>query len=124
MHTGEQIVRNLRKASASAYLVKSEASPKLVETVERLLAGERFFASENAVHGSNREGSAPAQYLLSPRELDVLRLLAKGRSNKEIAFELNVSVRTVEGHRARILAKLEAESTGDLVRIAVRDGLV
>jgi DNA-binding NarL/FixJ family response regulator len=122
MHTGEQIVRNLMKAGASAYMVKSDASSKLVEAVERLAAGHTFFASQTAVDETDEP--APAQYILSLREAEVLRKLASGKSNKQIAAELDVSVRTVESHRANILTKLGAESLGDLVRIAVRDGLV
>lgn len=122
MHTGEQMVRNLRKAGASAYMVKNDASAKLVEAVERLIAGQPFFASQNAV--PENPPPAPAQYVLSARETEVLKLLASGRSNKEIGALLNISVRTIESHRASILAKLGANSLGDLVRIALRDGLV
>jgi DNA-binding NarL/FixJ family response regulator len=122
MHTGEQIVRNLMKAGASAYMAKSDASSKLVEAVERLAAGHASFASPMAV--GETADPAPAQYILSARETEVLRLLASGKSNKQIAAELVVSVRTVESHRAHILARLGVESFGELVRIAVRDGLI
>jgi DNA-binding NarL/FixJ family response regulator len=122
MHTGEQIVRTLRKAGAAAYMVKSDASSKLVDAVERLIAGHTFFSSPAAVGESG--GPEPAQYVLSPRETEVLRLIASGKGNKEIASVLNVSVRTVESHRASILDKLGADSAGDLIRIALRDGLV
>jgi two-component system nitrate/nitrite response regulator NarL len=122
MHTGEQIVRNLMKAGASAYMVKSDASSKLVEAVERLASGHTLFASPMAVDETAEP--APAQYILSPREAEVLRLLASGKGNKQIATELKLSVRTVESHRANILTRLGAESLGELVRIAVRDGLI
>jgi DNA-binding NarL/FixJ family response regulator len=122
MHTGEQIVRNLMKAGASAYMAKSDASSKLVEAVERLAAGHASFASPMAV--GETADPAPAQYILSARETEVLRLLASGKSNKQIAAELVVSVRTVESHRAHMLARLGVESFGELVRIAVRDGLI
>jgi DNA-binding NarL/FixJ family response regulator len=122
MHTGEQIVRNLMKAGASAYMAKSDASSKLVEAVERLAAGHASFASPMAV--GETADPAPAQYILSARETEVLRLLASGKSNKQIAAELVVSVRTVESHRAHILARLGVKSFGELVRIAVRDGLI
>jgi DNA-binding NarL/FixJ family response regulator len=122
MHSGEQIVNVLRKAGASGYMVKNDASEKLVHAVEELIAGNPFFASQNA---TGKSGDAtPAPYLLTAREIDVLRMLASGRSNKETAAELDLSVRTVESHRANILAKLGVESLGDLVRIAVRDGLI
>jgi DNA-binding NarL/FixJ family response regulator len=122
MHTGERIIRSLKKAGAGAYMVKSDASAKLVEAVERLIAGHTFFASSAAAGDSG--GPEPAQYVLSPREIEILRLIASGKSNKEIATVLDVSVRTVESHRATILVKLGADSAGDLVRIALRDGLI
>jgi DNA-binding CsgD family transcriptional regulator len=66
----------------------------------------------------------PAQFLLTPRELEVLRLLASDLSNKQVAAELDMSVRTAETHHANILAKLGAETLADLVKIAIRDKLV
>jgi len=122
MHTGEQIVRNLKKAGAAAYMVKTDASLKLVDAVERLIAGHTFFSSPDAVGEGG--GPPPAQYVLTPREREILRLIASGKSNKEIAWVLEMSVRTVETHRANVLIKLGADSTGDLIRIALRDGLV
>jgi len=66
----------------------------------------------------------PAQFLLTPRELTVMKLLAEGRSNKQLAGDLDMSVRTAETHRASILAKLAVVSLADLVRIAVRDEVI
>ena len=122
MHTGEQIVRNLKRAGAAAYMVKTDASLKLVDAVERLIAGHTFFSSPDAVGAGG--GPPPAQYVLTPRETEILRLIASGKSNKEIAWLLKMSVRTAETHRANLLIKLGADSTGDLIRIALRDGLV
>jgi DNA-binding NarL/FixJ family response regulator len=65
-----------------------------------------------------------AQDLLTPRELEVMRLLVLGRSNKEVGYELKISVRTAESHRARIMSKLQIDSIGELVRIAIRDVLI
>ncbi len=121
MHTGERMVQSLKKAGAAAYMVKNDAPSRLVDAVERMVAGQSFFASQNA---TSSDDPAPAQYVLSARENDVLKLLVSGKSNKEIASLLSVSVRTVESHRASILARLGAGSLGELVRIAIRDGLV
>ena len=91
------------------------------------MAGDAFFASDNA-YRSAREIElpeyVPSSYLLTPRELEVFRLLALGRSNKELAGDLGISVRTAESHHANILAKLNVESIGELVRIAIRDSLI
>lgn len=125
MHAAAPIFRHLQKVRVSAYLAKSEAPRKLVDAVERVLAGEPFFASDSTLRsGVEAPEYVPAQFLLSPREVEVLRLLARGRSNKELAAELSMSVRTAESHRANLLAKLHVESIGELVRIAMRDGIV
>jgi two-component system, NarL family, nitrate/nitrite response regulator NarL len=126
-HGAAPILDQLRKAGVHAYLVKNEAPRVLVSAVERVLAGESFFASD-ASYRSERELDSteyiPVQFLLTPRELTVLKLLALGRSNKELAGDLDISVRTAETHRARILDKLEAETLGDLVRMAIRDNVI
>lgn len=127
MHAGEPVMRLLKRAGASAYLLKSEAPSKLVTAVERMLAGEAFFASDGAYRPANAVDELdfiPARYLLTPRELEVMQYLASGKSNKELAGDLNLSVRTAESHRASIMEKLGVESLGELVRIAVRDGVV
>ena len=124
MHAAAPILRRLRKAGVSAYLAKNEAPKMLVEAVERILAGEPFFASTSASRPIVEPPEyIPVQFLLTPRELDVLRLLARGKTNKELANELDMSVRTAESHRANIMAKANVESLGELVRIAVRDGV-
>jgi DNA-binding NarL/FixJ family response regulator len=119
-------MRQLRRAGARAFLAKNEAPGQLVTAVERMLAGEPFFASESASRAISQlepREQVPVQYLLTPRELDILRELAKGLSNKEIAAVLDLSVRTVESHRADILVRLSVDSLGELVRLAIRDGV-
>jgi DNA-binding NarL/FixJ family response regulator len=124
MHTAAPILRQLRKAGVSAYLAKNEAPRMLVHAVERVLAGEPFFASTSTTRPAVEAPEyIPAQFLLTPRELDVLRLLARGKTNKELAADLGMSVRTAESHHANLLAKLNVESLADLVRIAFRDGI-
>jgi two-component system nitrate/nitrite response regulator NarL len=127
MHAAAPIVQQLRRAGVKAYLVKSEAPLMLVSSVERMLAGEPFFSSLNANRAAGEVEApdyVPAQFLLTPRELTVLRLLASDMSNKQVAAELDMSVRTAETHHASILAKLGAETLADLVRIAIRDKVV
>jgi DNA-binding NarL/FixJ family response regulator len=127
MHAAAPIVQQLRRAGVKAYLVKSEAPLMLVSSVERMLAGEPFFSSANANRAAGEVEApdyVPAQFLLTPRELTVLRLLASDMSNKQVAAELDMSVRTAETHHASILAKLGAETLADLVHIAIRDKVV
>ncbi len=124
VHAAAPIVRQLRKVGVSAYIAKNEATRTLVTAVERVLAGEPFFASTSTLRpGVEAPEYIPAQFLLTARELGVLRLLARGKTNKELAAELGMGVRTAESHRANVMAKLNVESLGELVRIAVRDGV-
>jgi DNA-binding NarL/FixJ family response regulator len=126
VHTAEPVMRQIRRAGAAAFLAKNEAPEKLVRAVERMLAGEPFFASDSASRPVSQLDAGeriPVQYLLTPREIEVLRLLARGLSNKEIAVALRMSVRTVESHRANIMTRLAAESLGDLVKRAYQDGV-
>lgn len=126
MHAAEPIRRRLQRIGVKAYLAKNEAPRMLVHALERILAGEPFFASDAAYRSTaDLPGPefVPVQFLLSRRELDVMRLLALGRGNKEVATNLNLSVRTVEQHRASILARLGIDSLGELVKLAIRDGI-
>ncbi len=124
IHAAAPILRQLRKAGVSAYLAKNEAPKMLVVAVERVLAGEPFFASSSTSRTALEAPEyIPVQFLLTPRELDVLRLLARGKTNKELAADLGMSVRTAETHHANVMAKLNVESLADLIRLAVRDGV-
>jgi DNA-binding NarL/FixJ family response regulator len=124
MHAAAPILRQLQRAGVHAYLAKNEAPRMLVNAIERILDGEPFFASTS----SSRPTLAwpeyvPVQFLLTSRELEVLRMLALGKSNKELAAELDMSVRTAESHHANIMAKLNVDSLGELVRLAIRDNV-
>jgi two-component system response regulator NreC len=124
MHAAAPILHQMRRSGVHAYLAKNEAPKMLVYAVERVLAGEPFFASA----GTSRPrvdppDFIPAQFLLTPRELEVLRLLARGMTNKQLAAELDMSVRTAESHHANIMAKLAVNSLAELIRIAIRDGI-
>jgi DNA-binding NarL/FixJ family response regulator len=131
MHPAPQLVRSTRKLGARAFVSKQEVPLDLVTAMERVMAGEPFFTSDRVVSRFGAEESSashptvlPSQYLLTSREQDVLRALAGGATNKQTAEALAMSVRTAESHRANILHKLGAASLADLVRIALRDGLV
>ena len=127
VHTAEPVMKQLKRAGARAFLDKNEAPAKLVSAVERIIAGEAFFASESASRPASEvepHDRVPVQYLLTARELDVLRTLAAGLSNKQVAGKLAMSVRTVESHRANILARLGVDSLGEMVALAVRDGVL
>jgi DNA-binding NarL/FixJ family response regulator len=127
MHSSAPILQQLKKIGVHAFMAKNEAPRMLVTAVERVLAGEPFFASSSASRLAGQiepPEYIPVHFLLTPRELEVMRLLALGKSNKEVASELNMSVRTAESHHANLLNKLEVDSIGEIVRIAIRDGVI
>lgn len=118
MHDVDQVVRDAVSVGAKGYLLKSAAGPELVKAVEALHRGQTYFS------GVPNPGNVPAPVpLLSPREREVVQLLAEGRTSKEVAVALDISPRTVESHRANIMTKLRLTSLADLVRYAIRNGL-
>jgi DNA-binding NarL/FixJ family response regulator len=126
-HMAAPVTRKVRRAGAAALLAKNEPPERFVATVEGILRGAPFFASREArrdVAELNPCERIPVQFLLSNRELDVLRLLAEGLSNKNIARELGIGIRTAEVYRAGIFARVNARSLGALVRRAIRDGAI
>ena len=128
MHPAASLIRTSRRLGVRAYVSKNELPANIVVAMDRIMAGESFFTSERFrpenAHAAEPGAALPSQYLLTGRELDVMRRLAAGCKNKQTAEALGMSVRTAESHRASILHKLGAASIGDLVRIAVRDGLL
>jgi DNA-binding NarL/FixJ family response regulator len=125
--SSEPLLRRIHKAGVHGCVAKRDAPTHIVGALERILAGETFLARPDvakAARASTSSESVPSRYLLTVRELTVMRLLAEGKTNKATAAELGLSVRTVESHRANILHKLGIESIGELVRLAVRDKLI
>ena len=132
MHASEQLVREVLDAGARGYILKSDAGRELVTAVESLANHRPYFTStvsEMVLQGFLRPETttaedAPVRSPLTPREREIVQLVAEGKSNKEVATALDISVKTVETHRARIMAKLNLRSVGELVRYAVRNGIV
>jgi len=128
MHSSEEYVRPALRAGASGYLLKGSGLSDLVSAIEALAGGNAFFSPEVArivLQDSRRPArSGPANNELSQRELQVLKLVAEGKSSPEVAKILHLSVKTIEGHRSRIMAKLETRNVVGLVRYAIKIGLV
>jgi len=130
MHSDEAYVREALVRGASAYVLKSAGSGELVQAVRHAVQGERYLSpplSEHAIDAFAllaRSATADAYELLTTREREVLHLAAEGHSNAEIGARLFISRRTVEVHRAKAMHKLGLRNYGDLVRYAVRRGIV
>jgi DNA-binding NarL/FixJ family response regulator len=130
MHDNEQYFFEALKAGASGYVLKSAANRDLVEAVRAAMRGEPFLypAAVTALIRDYleraRHGAATPEDPLSPREQEVVKLIAEGNTSEEIAAILVISKKTVERHRANILDKLGMRNRVDLTRYAIRRGLV
>lgn len=126
MHKDAVYVREILRAGARGYLLKDSSEQDLINAVRALAKGEGFIspAVSDAVLSDYRKHVTDPIDLLTTREREVLQRIAEGQTNKEIAASLNLSVYTVEAHRGRIMEKLNLHSTGELVRFALRNGLI
>jgi two-component system, NarL family, response regulator NreC len=126
MHKDAVYVREILRAGAQGYLLKDSSDADLVAAIRAVAKGEGWVSPgvANAVLTDYRQHVTDPIDLLSSREREVLQLIAEGKTNKEIASLLNLSVYTVDAHRGRIMEKLNLHSTGELVRFAVRKGLI
>jgi two-component system response regulator NreC len=126
VHRDSVYVREMIRAGAEGYLLKESADTDLLDAVRLVAAGHSYLSPEvsGAILQDYRKHATNPLDLLSAREREVLQLAAEGKTNKEIAVRLNLSVHTVDGHRSRIMDKLNLHSIGELVRFAVRNGLI
>jgi DNA-binding NarL/FixJ family response regulator len=126
MHKDSVYVREILRAGARGYLLKDSGANDLVSAVRAVASGESYLspAVSNAVLDDYRKHVTNPIDLLSSREREVLQMLAEGKTNKEIATVLNLSVYTVDAHRGRIMEKLNLHSINELVRFAMRNGLI
>ena len=131
VHEAEQLVREILDAGAKGYVLKSDAGRELVNAVAALSQHKPYFSSSVArivldgyLKGRRREPLPAESKALTPREREIVQLLAEGKSNKEIANVLGISVTTAETHRAHVLQKLRLHSIADLVRYAIRNNII
>ncbi len=128
MHDAEQLVRQVLEVGARGYVLKSDASRDLVAAVQALLEHKTFLSPgvsklivEGYLRGSELETTADR---LTPREREVVQLVAEGKSNKEISAALDINIKTVEAHRSNLMHKLNLSSVSELVRYAIRNKIV
>jgi len=136
MYDNEEYLRHALAAGARGYLLKDAAPDELGQAIAALMAGRVYLSeslSRQLIGAFVADAAAPARNLaavvresdrLSPRQVEVLKLIAQGHSTKEIARVLQVSIKTVETHRTRLMQQLDIHDVASLVRFAVREGLV
>src|SRR6266566_7280660 len=132
LHDSDQVVREVLNAGARGFLLKSDAARDLVAAVEALRRDKTYFTSKVAamVLEGYLKGGTPTSPVtvgrnrLTPREREIVQLLAEGKSTKEVAVALGLSVKTAETHRSNIMRKLQLHSVSDLVLYAVRNNIV
>lgn len=131
MHESEKLIRRALEAGARAYVAKADVGRSLIDAVDALRLHKAFFtppAAMTILDGYlKRRAGSPSKRLrdgLTPREREVLQLLAEGKSNKEVASILGISVYTAETHRSNIMEKLDLHSASELTRYAIRNHLL
>jgi two-component system response regulator NreC len=132
MHESHQMVRRALAAGANGYLLKSDIVDYLPKAVRAIAENKRFLTpkiSEIVLEefinaGDKPEEDKPAGPRITPRELEIIRLLAQGKSNKELSTQLGITVRTVETHRSKIMLKLGLHSLAELIHYAVRNEII
>ncbi|HSU61509.1 MAG TPA: response regulator transcription factor [Bryobacteraceae bacterium] len=126
MHKEAIYVREILRAGARGYILKDAVDTELLNAVRSVAHGDGYIspAVSGALLNDYRQNITDPLDLLSSRERQVLQFIAEGQTNKEIATRLNLSVYTVDSHRGKIMEKLNLHSTGELVRFAVKHGLV
>src|SRR6267378_1481109 len=130
-HFEEELIRQAFTAGARSFILKTDPLSSLVEAIRALAEHKPFFTNKvsevlfsRIVDGAERAENSQSAQSLSAREREIVQLLAEGKSNKDVASALGISVRTAEAHRASILRKLGVDSIAELVRYAVRNGII
>jgi two-component system, NarL family, response regulator NreC len=131
MHRDETYILRALKAGVRGYLLKDSAESDLVRAIRAVAERKSFFSPavskvllEDYMRKLKRTGAEDSYDLLTPREREVLQLVAEGKSNKEVAAILNLSVYTVETHRSNVMEKLKLKSLPELILYAVRKGII
>lgn len=127
MHESSQMLRRVLHAGASGFVLKSDLPGELVRAIDEISQGKLFISprvSKLVVTGFLDDPGRKPEFCLTRRELDILRILATGKSNKEIAVILGISQRTVETHRAHVMLKLCVHSVAELIHHAISNRII
>jgi two-component system, NarL family, response regulator NreC len=128
MHSSDKYVREMFKAGATGYLLKDCSFEELVEAIRTVMSGRTFISPSIGdmvikEYTSKEDDVKSVFTILSQREREVLQLLAEGQSTKQIGTQLNISPKTVEAHRLRLMEKLEIDNVAQLTKYAIQEGL-
>ncbi|OGR08378.1 MAG: DNA-binding response regulator [Desulfobacca sp. RBG_16_58_9] len=129
MHDDRRFVLNMLKAGAAGYMLKDSAFTDLAKAIRVVMSGKTYLSHEvtdivvKDYVSSSQSAESSAFHLLSPREREVLQLLAEGKTSALIGEKLHISVKTVETHRQQIMVKLKIRSVAELTKYAIREGL-
>lgn len=130
MHDSEQLIHEVLSAGAKGYILKSDAGSNIPTAIGRLLEGNTFFTSAAEelllkAPGAVRPGRDDmSPETLTPREREIIQLIAEGNSNKEVASALGISVKTADTHRTNLMRKLAIHSVSEIVRYAIRNKMI
>jgi DNA-binding NarL/FixJ family response regulator len=127
VHDSDEVVTEVRNRGAHGYVLKADVGRKLIEAIQALLDNREFFSERVnpfAVHLPRRRAGGSGSGRLTPRQREVLQLLAEGKSNKEIGVALGMSTKTAETHRTHLMARLNLHSISELVRYAIRNRVI
>jgi len=129
MHDDRRFILNMIKAGAKGYLLKDSAFKDLAKAIRMVVANKTYLSSEIAdivvkdYLANVTSGESSALSLLSPREREVLQLIAEGKTTNQIGEHLHISIKTVDTHRAQLMAKLKVRGVAELTKFAIREGL-
>jgi len=133
LHNEKSVIQNLIQNGIDGYLIKSSSSDEVVQALRAVVSGKKYFSTDATLALSNMQPESSAKTnssdlqllsLLSSREIEILKAIGEGFTNKEIAKQLFLSSRTIDAHRANIMKKLEINKVTGLVRLAIKSGLV
>jgi two-component system response regulator NreC len=126
IHTERQYVIGALRAGVHGFIAKSQAGKDLVQAIRLVMQGRTYLSPSisQTVVDACLDGSSVSKDPLSPRERQILQLVAEGKTTKEAAWILGISVKTAESHRTRIMGKLDVHDTASLVRYAIRSGVI
>lgn len=129
-HTNREYVKSILRAGASGYMIKKSAADELILAIQSVYRGDSFLdpsisriVIDGYLHPSEGENQAQ-ELIITPRQREVLQLIAEGHPNREISSILHISVKTVDNHRANLMDKLGLNSTTELIKYAIRVGII